>query len=347
MRKIIELVKSEITEVVGCTEPAAIAFAFSSISHFYGKEIKPNKIKAKLYLSKKVYRNAESAGIPGICERGIYPASALGIVSKSISLNVFSGITKEQLLKSKLLLRKRSWLKIIVLNRKGIYIRAELKTPDGLYKSVIRDRHDNLEKVLLEGKALYRKKPQIVHRIKNVKEIYDIVNKRSKELERIAKEFMLGNGMALGNIKQCNIADIVYELVKKRMSGEHIKILTIVGSGNHGIFLSLPFYQLYKKQRDKILPGLLFSILTVIYLTQKKERLSDYCGLASKASPALVAGLSYLKGARLNEIGYYMELAEETTSGLLCEGAKESCANKSYLCLRNAHKIIDENRKLP
>lgn len=346
MKKIIELVKSEIAEVIGCTEPAAIAFAFSAISHFYGKEIKPSKIKAKLYLSKKVYRNAESVGIPGISQRGIYPASALGIISKNISLNVFSGITKEHLLKSKILLRKRNWLKIIVLNRKDIYIQAELRTPDGLCKSIIRDRHDNLEKVLLEGKMLYHKKPQIAYRIKNLEEIYDIVNKRSKKLEKIAKDFMLGNGMELGNIKQCNVCDIVYELVKKRMNGEYMSVSTIVGSGNHGIFLSLPFYRLYKKQRDKVLPGLLFSILTVIYLTQKKGRLSDYCGLACKASPALVAGLLYLQGARLKEICCYMELAEETTSGLLCEGARESCANKSYLCLRNTYKVIDENRKL-
>ncbi len=342
MKKIIELVKSEITEVVGCTEPAAIAFAFSAIAHFYGKEIELNKIKAKLYLSKNVYRNAESAGIPGVHERGVYPASALGIISRNISLNVFSGITKELLLKSKILLRKRDWLKIIILDREGIYIQAELETPDGLYKSIVRDRHNNLEKVILNGKIICHNKPRKTYKIKSLKEIYNIVEKRPKELEKTARKFMLGNRVALEKIRQHNLVDIVCELVRKRMNGEFIRIFTIVGSGNHGIFLSLPFYQLYKKQKDKILPGLLFSILTVIYLTQKRGRLSDYCGLACKASPALAAGLLYLKGTHLKDIGNFMELVKNTTSGLLCEGAKESCAGKAYLCLRSVYKIVNE-----
>ena len=66
------------------------------------------------------------------------------------------------------------------------------------------------------------------------------------------------------------------------------------------------------------------------------------CGLASKAAPALLAGLLYLKGKKLDEIKEHMELARKSTSGLLCTGAEEICGYKAFLCFENVNKALSE-----
>ena len=124
------------------------------------------------------------------------------------------------------------------------------------------------------------------------------------------------------------------------MEGEAVEIQTITGSGNQGIFISLPFYEIYKKVGKKVLPAVLFSILTQIYLTQKKGRISNICGLANKAAPSLAAGLAYYKGKSLKEIKDIMSLTEEPLKGIVCEGAKKSCALKAFICLSVVYKNL-------
>jgi len=70
-----------------------------------------------------------------------------------------------------------------------------------------------------------------------------------------------------------------------------------------------------------------------IYLTQKKGRISSLCGLSDKCAPALAAGLSYWKGNSLETIRRDMSLIEEVFRGVLCEGAKQSCADKGAAIL--------------
>nr|AEI30565.1 conserved hypothetical membrane protein [uncultured microorganism] len=126
------------------------------------------------------------------------------------------------------------------------------------------------------------------------------------------------------------------------MKGGSIRIITVAGSGNHGIFLSMPFYYLYKKYGEKVLPAFNFALLALIYFAQKYGRLTNLCGLATKAAPALLAGLLYLKRKRPVEIKKYIELVRKSTNGLLCEGAEEICGYKAFLCFENVNKILEE-----
>jgi len=341
MGKIAELIKSEIVKVVGCTEPAAIAYAFSSIVNFCGLKPEVKKVQVRLYLSEDVFRNASTAGLPGMKEKGVDVAAAMGIFSAHSDLNVFANPKKSQLVKAGKLLERRNWLKISILSRRGIFIRAELKSNGKIYQSIISKRHNNLESISINGKKVFKGNKKTLVEIKSIKQIWDIVKKGDKTLEKIAEEFILANSRIRRKAGRKCVSNDVFNLVKRRMEGEYIKIMTIVGSGNHGIFLSLPFYQLYGKAGRRVIPSVLFSILTVIYMTRKKGRLSAYCGLAEKASPALLAGLLYLKGKRLSEIMSAMKMLEESTVDILCDGAKESCAGKAHVCLRNVFKVCD------
>jgi len=334
-----QLILSETVEVVGCTEPAAIAFAYAKINQYLTEKLDPQKIKAQLFLSSDVFRNASTAGIPAINKTGIAPAVALGIFSNNPELNLFAKITKNQLSDALKLLKRKNWLAIIRQKRKGIFIKARIITPEGTYESIINQKHNNLVSVRCGNRLIFRGSEQKNHRIKTLNEIRNIVRLRNNKLETMAENILLKNGRESEKIKHNSYMDTVYELIKKRMEGKWLKIVTIAGSGNQGIFLSIPFYYLYKKSGKQVIPAFLFSLLTLIYLAQKKGKLGKRCGLSTKAAPALIAGFAFMKNKSPAEIAKKMKLAEEYTREFLCEGAEKVCADKSYVCLASVKKI--------
>ncbi|MFC2060977.1 L-serine ammonia-lyase, iron-sulfur-dependent, subunit alpha [Elusimicrobiota bacterium] len=335
IQEIKKLLKTEIKEVVGCTEPAGIAFAFSKcaevlkVNHDF---IDINKIHAKLTLSHDVYRNASTVTVPILMQKGIKPAVSCGIYAAGNTLNVFSNV---KIMKKKELIRlnnKRGWLKVVPLKRRGLFIRGELKYGMDKVQVMIEDKHDNIKRIILNKKVIYEKEDEQNFIIKNLQHIHEIVKIRDSDLEDIAKYFIVNHGRNKEKYCQTDTADSVDKLIKMRMEGENLKILTITGSGNQGIFLALPFYEIYKKDRN-VLPAVLFSILTQIYLTQKKGRISGICGMVNKVAPSLIAGLSYYNNAKLEDIKKKMKSVREKLKILQCNGAKKSCSLKASLTL--------------
>ena len=335
-----QLFLAETAEVVGCTEPAAIAFAYAKINQYLTEKPAPQKIKAQLFLSSDVFRNASTAGIPVINKTGIAPAVVIGIFSNNPELNLFAKITKNQLSDAQKLLKRKNWLEIIPQKRKSVFVKARLITSEGTYESIINQKHNNLVSVRCGKRLIFSGSEQKNHQIKTLNEIRDIVQLRNKKLETLAENILLKNGTSAEKIKHNSYIDTVYELVKKRMEGKWLEVVTIAGSGNQGIFLSIPFYYLYKKFGKKVIPAFLFSLLTLIYLAQKKGKLGRRCGLSTKAAPALIAGFMYFKNKSLTQIKEKMNQAEKSTRGLLCEGAEKICADKAYICLSGVEKIL-------
>jgi len=342
MTRLLDTVRNEIMEVVGCTEPSAIAYAFAKLAQYHKTSITPENVKATLYLSYDVYRNASTAGIPHLNKEGILPAVAMGIFSKNPQLNVFARFDRKQLESAKRLLKKRKFLRIICSKEKqGVFIKARLSSGGTVSKIVIDQRHDFVKEIKVNGKKIFY--AEIPHyKIKGLKEIYKIVKSKNKDLENIAKDVILANGKAAEKYGFDSVANTIYHMTKRRMNGETIIIITVAGSGNYGIFLSVPFYYLYKKYGKKVLSAFIFSLLTLIYFAQRRGRLANLCGLATNAAPALFAGLLYLKGKRLDEIKKHIELVRKSTNGLLCEGAEEICGYKAFLCFENVNKILAE-----
>lgn len=342
IKRVSETLKNEIREVVGCTEPAAIAYAFSAIAEHYRGSLEKDggRIRAELYLSRDVHRNAEPYIIPHLREQGIRPAAAFGLFSRKHELNLFSEAGREQEILSKKLLKRKNWIRIFPLNREGIFIEARLKAGRDTYRSVIRGRHDQLRSVHLNGKPLYKGNFLPEYRIRSLEEAARIAGQRDGALERVADRvlfFYYKLHEKIGNLLE---PDIVYDLIRRRMSGENIRIMTITGSGNHGIFLSMPFSHLYGKDKKRVIPAYLFSLLALLYFTQKKGRTGHACGLAAKAAPALAAGLLYYHHRSVSEMHPVIRKFEESVKGLLCEGARESCAGKGYMCLTGLRKLL-------
>lgn len=343
MKQILELLQSETIEVVGCTEPASIAYSFSIIKKFCPDiNIQPRHIKAKLSATRDVLRNADTAGLPHLKINRLQPVVAIGIFSEHPQYNIFSNITKKQIVNVNKLLKQKDWLKIIPLNKKNFYIKSELVMEGNTYESIIRDKHNNLVSFKINGNSVYKSNSgnQII--LKNLDEIFTIARTRDKSIEEFAKHILLTNGRLYDNLKINDVYESIAQLIEYRMKGKHLSICTFTGSGNQGLFLSIPFYKLYNEQGDKVLPAFVFTLLTQIYLMQQKGRLSKFCGLSEKSSAALFAGLLFLNKKNINEIQKKIDYICEITSGLLCEGAKISCADKAYMCLKNIYRQLDK-----
>ncbi len=346
MISLIDTIKNEIMEVVGCTEPSAIAYAFAKLAQYHKTPLTPENVKASLYLSRDVYRNASTAGIPHLKEKGIAAAAAMGIFSENPQLNVFGESDRKQLESAKRLLKKKYFLRVILSKEKhGVFVKARLASKGVISEIVIEQRHDFVKEIKVNGKKIFYAAFPRVYKIKGLEEIYKIAKSRNKDLEKIAKDVILANGKAADKAGFDSVADALYGLTKERMNGKDIGIITIAGSGNHGIFLAVPFYYLYKKHGGKVFPGFVFSLLALIYFAQRSGRLTDLCGLAYKAAPALCAGLLYLEGKKPKEIRKNIEAVRRSTNGLLCEGAEEICGYKAFLCFKNVEKALAELKR--
>ncbi|HPA79078.1 MAG TPA: L-serine ammonia-lyase, iron-sulfur-dependent, subunit alpha, partial [Kiritimatiellia bacterium] len=321
-RKIEELLRSEIVQVMGCTEPASVAFAFATARKYLQKPFDLRSFSARLTATSDILRNASTAVVPRLNKRGLRTVAAAGLSASAESFNIFPSMNLR--LANKLLCR-RGWLETRPLKQKEFFVRAELKQRGETVAVEITGRHDHIARVVRNGRTVCRAGPREDAEL-NMDEIWAIVKERNPALENIALDFITRQVRGSGARPP---AARVPALVRARMLGAASPIMTITGSGNQGIFIGVPFCELYRKKGDAILPAVLFALLTQIHLTKRASRISGACGLATKAAPALTAGLMYAQGASLPEIRKAIEHLPRRIGYIPCPGAMASCGTKA------------------
>lgn len=322
------LLRAEIAEVVGCTEPAAVAYAVQCAKRYLKRSFDPDTVRVILRLSPEVLRNASTAVVPVLNRKGIKAAVTAGLLSSSTDVNLFASL---KVPRAHPLLTRRSWLSVVPSREHGIYIRAVLMTPGETVTVTVTGRHDSIAAITRNGGIVYRKSRQRIPRLKGLKEIAAIVKKRDTRLESIAMDFIMNQVKGdPGKLLSGRVA----ELITQRMSGQPLPVVTITGSGNQGIFLGVPLCALYRELGRRALPAILFSLLTQIYLSQIRKRISDTCGLAAKSAPSLAAGLAYARGENIPAITRTMTAVYERLKKMPCHGAKTSCGVKASHALR-------------
>ncbi|MEA2081298.1 MAG: L-serine ammonia-lyase, iron-sulfur-dependent, subunit alpha [Elusimicrobiota bacterium] len=338
------LLESEIKEVVGCTEPASVAFAFARAVKLFKDNSSPRALsrdfKADVTVSRDVARNISTVKVPVIKLKGLEAAAACGIFTKAGDFNPFAGIGAAEKKKIKVLLKRKNWLKVSVKNTDGVSVDAKISSSKKTARVTVKDSHDNITGLYFSGKKLPQEKKLSIRRIRDLNEIAFIVSKRPKDAEAFVEKFIKEQGKLYDRYGHTDVFEAVAGLVKKRMEGASIKVITLTGSGNQGLFIGIPFYALYKKRGRKILPAALFAVLSQIYLTYGEGRISDECGLAGKASAALCGGLSFLNGCGLKKIKANMDLTRKALKGLKCEGAEPVCALKARLALTAVDDVV-------
>jgi L-cysteine desulfidase len=354
--EIIELIKTEVTPAIGCTEPMAVALVVAKVKELLGDI--PEKID--VCLSANVLKNAMGVGIPGTGMVGLPIAVAMGaIVGKTeYGLEVLKDITPEILKYGKELIEK-----------KLIEIRLKENAQDKLYIEVTGRFGKNEAKAIIAGGHTH-----FVHLEKNreilfhensadtdketsnevklnfdkvcsfacttpVKDLQFIL--KTAELNKAAaKESLKGsyghsvaqtlaNGM-MGNTVYTHMLSVTAAACDARMAGAMFPVMSNSGSGNQGIAATLPvtvFAEETGKSEEELIRALTLSHLMTIYIKQSLGRLSGLCGAVVAATGAS-CGVTYLMGGSREQIGYSVKNMIGNITGIICDGAKPSCTLK-------------------
>ena len=354
---ITEILKEELVPAMGCTEPIAIAYA-SSIARSLLSSL-PTSVT--VYASPNIIKNVKSVVVPHTGgERGIEAAASIGIVAgrEELELEVLSKVGEEDIERSKELRRDAKFT--ILPSESGyiFHIRVELKNVSESSAVEIAGNHTNIIVKERNGEVIYKKEykdsveskktDRSILSIKSISEYADTVDIESikETLERqieyntaIADEGLHGSwGANIGSILLKSYGESVQNKAKAyaaagsdaRMNGSEKPVVINSGSGNQGLTASLPVI-VYAKDlnvsHNTLLRALAVSNLVTIHLKSGIGSLSAYCG-ATSAGAGAGAGVCYLFGGRENEIAHTVVNALAIESGMICDGAKASCAAK-------------------
>ena len=321
-----QLLNTEIVQVVGCTEPAAVAFAFRTLVRSMPGPPPPDAFPlAKLRISMDAFRNASTAVVPRLNRPGVHAAIAAGLASRADDFNVFADF---DLARARSFLRRMDRVEIVPVRRRALFVHAEFVR---LRTAIVLDgRHDQIRKLVVFGEdqtPTIRPTPPPP----SLGEIFDLARARHQRLESIALDFISRQVPAE---KGYPLEEQIARRVAGRMAGYAHPVMTLTGSGNQGIFIGLPYRKLHAERGDSILPALVFSLLAQTHLSHRKKRLSEDCGLAQKAAPALAAGLAFARGASPADVRRIFREVPALLANMACEGAEPACGDKARRAFR-------------
>lgn len=354
----VDILNEELVPALGCTEPIAIAYASAKAREVLG--VMPEKIIAEC--SGNIFKNVKGVIIPTTRNlRGISAAAILGAVGGDADrkLEVLSNISEDNLEETKLLIEKGICEeKLLDTSAKLHIIVRAYNGNDNAYVEVVHThtgivRMERNGEVLFEvpfkleeekGKKSYREEMNIedIYNFANTVDIKDVQYVLSRQVqyntaiseEGLHRIYGANIGMTLLSI----YGDDVKVRAKAaaaagsdaRMSGCELPVVINSGSGNQGMTVSLPVI-VYAKElsvtTERLYRALCVSNLVAIYQKTKIGRLSAYCGAVSAATGA-GAGISYLYGGKVKEISQTITSTLANISGIVCDGAKPSCAAK-------------------
>ena len=360
--QIIDLMHRQVVPAVGCTEPMAVALCTARATELLGQ--KPEKISA--FLSANILKNAMGVGIPGTGMIGLPIAISLGaLIGKSeYQLEVIKDLTPETLEEGKQYVSEN---RIDIKLKEGIteklYIEMTCEAGGKKATAIISKTHTNFVYEEADGKVLLDKQvpaeegaPTDNKDIQlNLKMVWDFstttpINEIEFILEakrynmNAAEEALKGNyghcvGKTMdrplsrglfGNSIYSHILSKTASACDARMGGAMVPVMSNSGSGNQGICATNPVVVFAKENEntpEELVRALTLSHLTAIYIKQNLGALSALCGCIV-ACTGSSCGITYLMGGDYNNICYSVKNMIANLTGMVCDGAKPSCALK-------------------
>lgn len=356
-RQYIEILKEELLPAMGCTEPIAVAYAAALAA----KELNDIPTEIHINVSGSIIKNVKSVIVPNTGGlRGLKAAAAAGIIAGKADkeLEVLADVTEKQREAIADYLKKAIFT--VTESQSGLIFDIEitLKSPEhsaccricGYHTHVVflekdgnirinepvgeQEKHQNTDRSLLNVEDIITFADEVD--LENIKELLDLQIKCNMA---IAEAGMQGSfGARIGSILMSAYGDTVFNRAKAmaaagsdaRMNGCSLPVVINSGSGNQGITASVPVI-VYARElgvsAELLYRALTVSNLVTIHLKTGIGRLSAYCGAISAGCGA-GAGVAYLYGGRYHSIAHTIVNAIAINSGVICDGAKSSCAAK-------------------
>ena len=356
-REYVAILKEELQPAMGCTEPIAVAYCAALARQTLGALPETVEVLA----SANIIKNVKSVIVPNTNGmRGIAAAAAAGIVADNADaqLQVLAELTPEQVESVSTYLEQAAFTvgrsdKDYVFD---IQVRVTAGTDSafveiaGFHTNVIRVEKNDvvLQHEDYQESAGQHATDRSLLTVENIiafaneVEIADVQETLQRQIDlnwAIAEEGLRGNyGANIGRILLQSYGTSVHNRAKAyaaagsdaRMNGCDLPVVINSGSGNQGITASVPVIVCARemgKSREELLRALCVSNLVTIHQKTGIGRLSAYCGAVS-AGVGAGAGVAYLKGGDYEMIAHTVVNAVAVTSGIICDGAKASCAAK-------------------
>ena len=355
-RNYIDILKEELIPALGCTEPIAIAYAGAKIRDVVG-EI-PDSITVKC--SGNIIKNVKGVTVPnsgGL--KGIDIAAVLGLIGgdSNKNLEVLSTVKQEDIDKTKELVKNGFCNCDLIEGSENLHIIIEAKYKNTYSSIEIKNAHTNITKIIKDGKEIFtsdnsnsdkeladRESLKIKEILNfanevNIEDIREIISRQIDMNTAISKEGIKNEyGSCIGRTLLKYYGDDIRNKAKAyasagsdaRMGGCPMPVVTNSGSGNQGITVSVPVIQYaeyMKVSEEKLYRALVLSNLIAILQKKHIGKLSAFCGVVCAATGA-ASGIAYLHDADYKIISDTITNALCTIGGMVCDGAKASCASK-------------------
>lgn len=363
----ISTLKRELKPVMGCTEPAAAALA-GSLSRDL---LQHTPTKVIVYASRDIIKNVMGVGIPHSTHKGLAAAVLMGVLygDASHGLNILSKIIDGEQKELSSFIENKHIEVVLTRDVPPLYIKVHCEYGELSSSVTIAHEHDLVVEKEQNGLIIFRSNDMSTsHLLENqlmnlwtldgileaVNEctleecgyIIDLANMNKKiGLIGLDTHFGLGVGHTM-NMKRCNTIIDAYQLAcaissaasDARMAGSSYPVVINSGSGNQGITTLVPpliVGEFLKVSDETLMKSLVLSSLVAIYLAHYKGRLSALCGAFTAAIGASCAFVYLLDGTG-EQIKSAIDLMIANLSGIICDGAKNTCALKIYSCVNAA-----------
>ena len=353
----IKILEEELLPAMGCTEPISVAYAAALARDTLGAM--PERVE--ISVSGNILKNVKSVVVPNTGGlKGVNTAAAAGIVAGDASkkLEVISCVTADDVQKIKTYLK--STIFTVEQSCSGCIFDISVKVFAGENYALVRivGHHTNVVHIEKNGESLLNLAYESEEKdccadaallsvegivefadIVKIADVEGIIGRQIKYNTEIAAEGLKNDyGARVGKVLLSSFGDGVHNRAKAtaaagsdaRMNGCSLPVVIVSGSGNQGMTASLPvivYADYLKKSREELIRALVVSDLVTVHLKSGIGRLSAYCGAVSAGCGA-GSGICYLYGGRVQEISDTICNAIAINSGIICDGAKSSCAAK-------------------
>ncbi len=353
----LQILEKELVTAMGCTEPIAVAYCAAKAREVLGKM--PERVTVEV--SGNIIKNVKSVVVPNTDgRRGLAAAAAVGIVAGDASkeLEVISEVSDEKRAELARFLENTEITVVPAKTDLVLDIRIYAYADDDEAIVRIKNHHTGIALIMHNGEVLLDAEPvnpaetgNVDYTVLSVKDIYDfastvkiedvkaLLDHQIKCNTAIAEEGMknsyganVGKVLlsAYGNNVQTRARAMAAAGSDARMSGCEMPVVINSGSGNQGITVSVPVIEYAKEwnsTEESLYRALVLSNLIAIHLKKGMGRLSAFCGAVSAATAA-GAAIAYLGGGDLKVVNHTLVNSLAIASGIVCDGAKASCAAK-------------------
>ncbi len=353
----VNILKHELIPALGCTEPIAIAYASAKARQVLGEM--PDRIE--MNLSGNIIKNVKGVTVPnsgGL--RGMEVAAVLGVVggNADAALEVLESVKPEDIEETKKLVAAGICTCELAEGVANLYVEAKVYKGEHSAEVTILDHHTNIVKIVKDGKVELERKSEDENTDAGMdkskltlKDIIDFANEvkiedvkevlgRQLQMNRTIAQEGLDNtwGAQVGKTLLASRGnDVITRACARaaagsdaRMAGCSLPVVINSGSGNQGITVSMPvltYAEEWNISEDKLYRALCVSNLVSVHIKYYIGSLSAFCGAVS-AGCGSGAAIAYMYGASYDQIGQTIINTLGNVGGIVCDGAKSSCAAK-------------------